>query len=77
MSTQQHTLCRNFLRSHQHGEILSVLHGIHHGLEINGISRTILEPHHLRITGNTLNSSRSKFTFVCDGILYKKIGNGN
>ena len=37
LGTQQHALTRNLLRANEHGEVLAVLHLIHHALEIDGI----------------------------------------
>ena len=47
VTTQQHALACNLLRTHEHGKILALLNLVHHALEINGIGTGILETYHL------------------------------
>ena len=60
VTTHQHTLARYLLRTYEHGEVLAMLHLVHHRLEIDRIGAGVLEAHHLRVLRNARNGVRSE-----------------
>ena len=76
VTTHQHTLARNLLRTYQHGEVLAVLHLVHHALEVYGIGAGVLETHHLVQLGNALHRVGGKAHLHVAGHVIQEYGQG-
>ena len=72
LSTEQHTLAGNLLRSDKHGKVGAMLHLVHDGLEVDGVGRRVLEAHYLLVAGYAGHRVGSEADFDVAGHVVEK-----